>query len=220
MRRLVVAVSMVVLGACGGTVEVHGPLPNGPGGSSGSLALPSYASLAIIEEYSESGSYFTVELSNAGPLDGVHGAWCVDPDTFSSWEPYAVKLYSSYATLPPGAVEAPANLDLVNYLINNFEAGDMVDLDWGDDTTLSTSVYTTDIQEAIWGLVSPSYYVGDGTVGQALIEVARAEGEGFLPACDEQLAVIAMPAVNQDPATGNDVQVLAPVVPVSPEGCP
>ena len=220
MRRLILAWSIVALGACGGTVEVLVPLPNEGGIDGESQSLPSYVELQIIQEFSETGAYFIIQLSNAGPLDGVHDAWCVDPDTLSSWEPYPVKLYSSYATLPPGAVENPQNLDLVNYVINNFEAGDTVDVDWGGGTAMPTTVTMLDVQDAIWGLVSSSYYVGDGTAAQVLIEAARAEGEGFLPACDEQMAVIAMPAANLDPSSGNDVQVLAPVVPVSPEGCP
>ena len=212
--------SVVVLGACGGTVEVIQPLPNGSGPGDESQAVGSHSQLEIIGEYSESGAYFTVRLSDAGPLDGVHGAWCVDPDTSSAYGPYPVQLYSSYAALPSGVVENPDDFDLVNYNINNFEVGETVVVDLGEGIPTPTTLITLDVQDAIWGLMSSSYYVGDGSVAQALIEAARAEGEGFLPACDQQMAVIALPIANQDHSSGNDVQVLAPVVPVSPDGCP
>ena len=83
MRTLLLA-WVAVLAGCGGTVEVLQSLPNGSAQGGESQALPSYAELTIIEEFSEAGTYFTVELAYAGALDGVHGAWCVDPDTFSS----------------------------------------------------------------------------------------------------------------------------------------
>jgi hypothetical protein len=220
MQKLVLAMAMLALGACGGRVEVIGPLPNGDVPDEEGMDVGAFPQLEILGYDPYAVSFFAVALSNAEGLDGVYDAWCVDPDTGSSSGNYLVELYSSYATLPPGTVGSPANLDLVNYVINHFVVGDSIDVDFGTGQPVPQTLTVDDIQGAIWQLVDPSIPSwGYGAV-QTIFDEAAAEGEGFVPGCDELMAVIALPIANQDPSTNNDVQVLALEMPAQPTGCP
>jgi len=210
MRAVILGLAILALGACGGSVEVVVPPPDGETDApEGDGSAGGYAELTIVPYVEYPSSYFTVELSNAAELDGIYDAWCVDPDTGSLGGPYAVELWSSYANLPAGAVENPDNLDLVNYVINTFTIGDSIDVDFGDGTVMPWTIDVYDIQDAIWTLVSPSHQPWEGSAGSAIAERARLEGEGFVPACGEQLALIALPILNQDTTATNDGQVLA-----------
>jgi hypothetical protein len=220
MRTLMLALAMLALGGCGGSVEVIQPMPNGDAAGDGSAAVGSFSQLEIVGYGIDSRAYFSVALSNAVELDGIYDAWCVDPDTGSAARSYPVELYSSYATLPPGAVQASGNLDLVNYVINHFAAGDSIEVDFGDGALVEQPVTVQDLQDTIWQLVAPAITSSSFGTAQAILEQTYVEGEGFLPGCDELLAVIALPILNQDSAPSNDVQVLALEMAAQPTGCP
>jgi hypothetical protein len=64
-------------------------------------------------------SYFDVTISGGTLLDGTYDDYCVDSERGIDRDfPYMANVYSSYETLPPGVVDYPENLDLVNWIIN------------------------------------------------------------------------------------------------------
>jgi len=118
-------------------------------------------------------------------------------------------IYSSYETLPseiigPRKIEYPENLDLVNYLLNNFAVGNEDQLMNEDCSTyasnnISKILTSGDIQRAIWSLMD------DNTIDPITLEVWNQKrvnailcdvilnGEGFEPSCDEFIVFIAIP---------------------------
>ena len=137
--------------------------------------------------------------------DGEYAGWCID--ALASIMPntcYESYLYSSYPPYGPevlAMIEAPENLDNVNWLINqNF---------FGVDPGYTMG----DIQVAIWELLNPLTgplviggdpdNVGEWTeaYAQALVDMALVDGEGFSPNCSGDLiGVIVDPAGEIQPA--------------------
>jgi hypothetical protein len=223
MRKHLLGLSVLVLAACNGRVEAFRPLPNGDTASDESGAVGGHAQLENVsayDDYANRTAYARARLSNAGPLDGLYDAWCVDPDTTGEAWTYPVDLYSSYASLPPEAVVSAGNLDLVNYLINTFALNSSLVAPCGGEEPEVGVIGVDDIQEAIWRLVSPTSETFDSCLASAMVARAQAEGEGFLPGCDDKLAVIALPVANQSPPLYDDSQVLALQMPAAPGGCP
>jgi len=152
-------------------------------------------------------SYHHLSLSDAGLLDGVYDGWCVDVDqTIDNNTVYTAHLYSTYDVLPEGLFEHPENFDKINYLLNNFYAGKMVTpltvdcnvaTNCGGDLPPEELTYG-DIQRAIWILIDDDLTTAglldwkQKRVNAVLCDV-NANGEGFIPACDEETAFIVVP---------------------------
>jgi len=152
--------------------------------------------------YPGDSSYFIVTISGDGILDGEHKGWCADADDEISRDgDYTGDIYTSIcddlADLPEGLIANPGNLDLVNWLLNNWE-------DLG---------YTAgDAQAAIWILLSghlpsslssilasggkgwPASQDYDETDTLALVAAAEAH-DGFEPGCGDVMAVIFVPPI-------------------------
>ena len=139
-------------------------------------------------------SYFDITISgnpylaNLGKVD----AWCADTDTgISKNTTYTATVYSSYeanslATAFP-TVQNQQNLDLINWIINqNFTADPQYN--YGE------------VQAAIWTLLGDSYnpngadLTAKGPVLQAdvnaIIALAQANGENFVPDNNQYIAVM------------------------------
>jgi hypothetical protein len=157
-------------------------------------ALPAEATFSATQVGGNT-AYWDVSVSDtAGVIDGAYDGWCIDTDRpLASNVDYTAEvvssLYGSYdfSTL----VEQPDNIDLLNYIINQ---------DWlGQTCAADGRAYTMgDIQRAIWGLLDDAVVsFGLGTYSQACADEiaadATANGEGYAPDCDEDVAVLLVP---------------------------
>jgi hypothetical protein len=109
-----------------------------------------------------------------------------------------------------GLIEFPENLDLVNYIINR----DLV----GSASSCGVNEYFTygDVQRAIWELLDDGQSTGGlGAWSQChvdeIVADADANGEGFVPGCDELIVVILVPHTS----TGEAVQANIVALPLS-----
>jgi hypothetical protein len=122
-----------------------------------------------------SNTYTTVTLT--GPAAGVYEGWCVDYHNHIST---GKKYNSGIAGENYSVVGHPENMDLVNWIINqDFQ---------------SQGYKMMDVQGAIWFLVDDnvsSKYTG----GKAakIVELAQANGEGFVPAVGQIVGLIIDP---------------------------
>ncbi len=220
MKNGTMFVGLVVGGlsvGCGGVAKVEPvslledlgrPLPTAQGG----------ALLRVIESDT---ARFNVRLDKAGTLDGNYDGWCVDvANKIARLRTYPVELYSSYAKLPAKTVNKPGNFDQVNYLINTYAPGQTIELKAGVGPEAIT---LDDMQIAIWTLI-------DGDVGSTsddwsqaridgLVSEAEDKGEGFVPSCDQLVALVIRPLVNTDNTTANDVQVVIALAPLGEGDC-
>ena len=140
-------------------------------------------------------AYWQIVLENAGALTGTHDAWCIDPGTLITNQPYgSTRLYSTYSPEAANFVDKPQNYDLVNYLINQ---------EWVGKPSPSGATYTLyDVQWAIWMLVDnngdafPRYRSGwNKTRALELMNDAMAHGENYLPSCHGKIAVVVDPQI-------------------------
>ena len=170
------------------------------GGVEGLVTLPDTVSLRVVYPGTDYGdpTYFDAFITNGGDLDGTYDSWCVDIGHYIT--PGAtynnVKVCSSYEDIPDYAtIDKPENLDLVNYIINKYAAGDISSI-WGAYTMC-------DIQRAIWTLID-NHITGCGEYDQnrvnEIVDDAVYYGEDFVPGCGEKVVVVlveppALPAV-------------------------
>lgn len=137
-------------------------------------------------------SYFKFTLSGRTSLDGTYNGWCADTDHLMNLSSFLANVYPSYESIPVSLIEKPYNLDLVNYIINQHFVGKPSNCD-GDYTY-------GDVQRAIWELIedeqSSISYLGPWSECRAneIIADALANGEGFIPGCDQAVAIILEPA--------------------------
>lgn len=185
-------------------------LPNGP------------VTLRIVD-YPTPGdpTYFRMLVTNGGFIStydmgygpGVYEAWCIDTDhTIGLNVNYPAYLYSSYETLPgwligPGKIEYPENLDKVNFIVNRFVSGQLVQPTNADCTPRLDSatgapyppeaLTYSDIQRAIWHYIDNAAGSGADSFSQyrvnAIICAADAFGEGFIPTCEDRIVFIVVP---------------------------
>jgi hypothetical protein len=186
--------------------------------------LPNSQVTLKIVDYPSAGdpTYFRMKITDGGFIStydmgygpGIYEAWCIDVDhTISLNVNYPAYLYSSYESLPswmtgPGNIEYPENLDKVNYLVNNFVTGQMVQLMEANCTPRinpSTglpyppeALTFSDIQRAIW------HYVDNNQSTSGLLNWSQyrvnaiqcavdASGDGFVPACNQKIVFIVVP---------------------------
>ena len=152
--------------------------------------LPDTVTIRVTYPIAGGQSYFpTLTVSNDGFLNGVYNGWCVDTDhTIPQNTSLTASVYSSYESIPAGLIEYPQNLDLVNWLLNQNYVGTYSPGGYG--------IYTYgDIQRAIWTLVDDTNSTsGLGAYSQyrvnEIVNAALLSGEGFVPGCNEQFAIL------------------------------
>ncbi len=156
-------------------------------------SLPSSVEMKVKYPYNGGPAYFPeLTVTNGGFLDGVYPGWCVDTDnTINQNTTYTANVYSSYESIPAGAIEFPENLDLVNWILNQDYIGMTSPGGYG--------IYTYgDVQRAIWTLVDDNNSTaGLGNWNQnrvnEILADAQANGEGFEPGCNDIVAVVLVP---------------------------
>ena len=167
-------------------------------------ALPDQVYFRI---YSGADSYFNALVSGGTILDGLHDSWCIDTDNNIGYVTYLAWVYSSYEPLPPGLIEYPENLDLVNYIINQGYIG--------QPAACGGTFTMRDIQVAIWTLMDDEVgSPGAGPWAQCRVDEiladAYANGEGFTPGCGDLIAVVL------EPVNGAQVIIIEVEIPCEP----
>jgi len=124
-------------------------------------------------EYPSTECYYYVKLSNVPEgyhiSNGQFLGWCVDEHHYiNNGKTYAATLYSSYDINNPHPDE---DWTKVNYILNNKKGS------WQD------------VQAAIWYFVDGGIWPSDPDA-QEMIKNANKNGENFVPAPGEKLAVI------------------------------
>ncbi len=135
-------------------------------------------------------SYFITTVTHGGTTESFSG-WCIDTDnTIYSNTPYSAKLVSTYELAGMGLVEYPENLDKVNWILNR----DIV----GQPSACGDNFTYGDIQRAIWALIEDSQ--ADSGLGpweqcrvDEILAAALESGNGFEPACEQEIAVALVP---------------------------
>ncbi len=187
--------------------------------------LPNNQVTLRIVDYPSAGdpTYFKLQVMGGGFIStydmgygpGVYEGWCIDTDhTINLNQDYPAYLFSSYESLPswivgPGLIEYPENLDKVNYLVNAFHTGQLVQPMEANCTARINPVTGlpyppealtySDIQKAIWSFIenTPSS-AGIGAWSQyrvnAIVCAANAYGEGFVPDCTQKVVFLVVPA--------------------------
>lgn len=124
-------------------------------------------------------------------IDGTYPGWCVDLSrSISGYPPneYNVEVVPSVCGAPlQGLIDYPANIGLVNYLLNQPYLG----MDLGDLGVITIS----DIQAVIWMLLDDgentrSYDEARASWIKADVE---ANGSTFMPGCGDMVAILLVP---------------------------
>lgn len=153
--------------------------------------LPDAIALSVVHPSPDRMAYSLATIAEGDFLDGFHYSWCVDLDRKieqNTW--YTADVYSIFEKLPKYFIEFPENLDLVNWILN---------ADFVGKPSLSGGNYTFgDIQRLIWGLLdNENSPFGLDPWSQKRVdeiyELAKASGEGFIPACNQRLMLILVP---------------------------
>jgi hypothetical protein len=158
-------------------------------------------------------AYFDLSIAD-GPLAGDYGAWCVDVEnTLNAPHCFDADVYSSYGTLPAGAVDNPDNFDLINWILNQYFVGKNSDGGAGDPYTLG------DVQWAMWELIDDANCAActyldpyDEVRANEIVALALANGEGYEPGAGDVLAVVLVPQ------TGEQVVIIPYPLECEPEG--
>lgn len=156
-----------------------------------------------------SSSYFTVNISDDGLLNGTYPGWCADWNTpIQDGVQYNATFWSSLADVPNDVVDHPENLDEVNWIINQKFVG--------KNAPNGLGVYTLgDEQLAIWTLIDDEFDASTvGPYSQArvdhIVARARVEGSGYEPSCKKLVGIILIPT---DPNDGHKTQNTIILVP-------
>ena len=170
--------------------------------------------ISVSYPYNGGPAYFPhTYINNAGDLDGDYLGWCVDTaHTIGNGTVYNAQVISSYpeANVPPGYVDYPENLDLVNWILNQGYVGTL--------SGCSDTYYTYgDVQRSIWALVENTQSTsGLGSWSQCRVDeilaAAYASGEGFVPGCDEYVGVILAPVNNAQVIIAQVIMAEIPLV--------
>jgi len=141
-------------------------------------------------------AYFNATLDGGQP----YPAYCVDLGRFiTPGNTYQCAIYSSEdPNLPEGAVDKPTNLDLVNYVNTQYDAGTKT-YTKGDGTSIP-SVDWRAVQGAIWELIDNSgdcdNYAGsiswDKDQCNAIVADATLYGNGFVPGPGDKIKFLAV----------------------------
>jgi hypothetical protein len=176
-------------------------------------SLPSQVTIDV-----ESGSpisYLRVTVSGGTTLDGIHEGWCIDTDHgIGETVSYTANVYSSYGTIPPGLIEHPENLDLVNWIINQ---------DYVGQPAMCGGIFTMgDVQRALWELLDDEQ-ASPGNLGpwsqcrvDEILAAAAANGEGFVPSQPGELLVIILEPYERDAL--RQIHIIAIPIPPCEEG--
>lgn len=169
------------------------------------------------------GGYWEFDLSNAGTFNGHYIGWCIDLGTAVLDSMFnCAHMFSSLAPFPEylkPSVEGWQEMDKVNYLLNHFQVGQSIQrMNYlcqpvGGMGTINVFDY----QKAIWILTdlgpgSTYSELSDSLVVNAIICDVMANGEGFLPSCEngDLIAFIIDPGLNPNGLRAQPMVAAAP----------
>jgi hypothetical protein len=178
----------------------------------------------VFQPATDNGGFFEAFVSDPRNMDlsGTFEGYCIDTGKgMKKGIVYSVRVFPSYGVLPPGLVEYPENLDLVNWMLNQSYVG---------QPSPSGEVYTCrDVQIVIWKLLEDE--LPDDVANTAnpwnpsrvdeILADAYASGEGFSPGFGGKYALILVPvdyADAEEPNMDPDepvAQVFLIIVPAS-----
>jgi hypothetical protein len=171
--------------------------------------LPHTVSLSAIHPSPDLKAYSQATIVEGDFLDGFHYSWCVDLDRKieqNRW--YHAEVYSLFDEMPRGFLEFPENLDLVNWILN---------ADFVGRPSPSGGKYTYgDIQRLIWDLLDNENisYGLDPWSQQRVDEIhekALANGEGFIPNCNQEMMVVLVPVGKNRAIIAQPIAITIPV---------
>lgn len=128
---------------------------------------------------------------DSGLGKGWYESWCFAADLSIAYKSYSAYLYSSYENIPEDVLTQANinsdNLDNANWLMNNYNVGDVIE----SNGEILGTLTVMDIQKAIWTLINnkqaPSLLV------KFIVEEALTNGEGYIPGCDEKIIFLSVP---------------------------
>ncbi|PWH82983.1 hypothetical protein DIS18_00025 [Algibacter marinivivus] len=129
-------------------------------------------------------SYFNITIDPENSLTGMYDAWCIDVDlSLNDDQCFEADVYSSLNAMPGGLFENPDTFDSINWIMNQ--------------DFISQGYSFGDIQWAIWELIDDAncnacVYLGDDwsvAKGTEIYNLAVDNGDGFIPGCDELVAI-------------------------------
>jgi hypothetical protein len=179
--------------------------------------LPEAVSVNFTQPSPDFRSYFRTTIAGGSILDGIHEGWCADldrgiPDPFI-W--FVANVYSIFEELPPDVANYPENFDLVNWIIQQ---------DFVGKPSPSGGMYTYgDVQRVIWELLEGDWTnfgctpIPNAIRAAEIMAAALANGEGFVPACNEKMVLVLIP-VNEFQEIVAQITLIAIPVPCIPTG--
>ncbi|WP_295045377.1 SdrD B-like domain-containing protein [uncultured Paracoccus sp.] len=169
-------------------------------------SLPTGGTLVLSRDGTFGGDFYGVTISGTGDdrFDGktFDSVYCVS--AYEAINPNVSVPYTFYladaASVPTGVIKYPANLDMVNWILNQ----DFTSQDNGDS---NGQTYTeAEIQGAIWGLTDNIVFVssslGTNANAQEIYNLALANGEGFVAGEGDIVGLILDPTAAAE-AAGN-----------------
>jgi len=163
-------------------------------------------------------SYFNSSVFEGGLLNGAdYEGWCIDAGNgitpypyYTYYNPprpdYTVNVYSSYGSdlglVVQGNVDNIENMDILNWVLNQ---------DFVNKQSTCCGAYTKgDVQRVIWELIDdkPANAGHNPARVAEIMDLALKYGEGYVPQCDEFMAVILEP-VDQSQVTIVEMAVSA-----------
>jgi hypothetical protein len=164
-------------------------------------ALPEYTRMNIDPD---GAGYYDVRIDLNG--DGAYATdgsetfdwYCIDKTHNIGLGDYTVRVFSSYEALPQEIInngtgdnnlDSPENMDLVNWVMNNP----------GNPVTITQKQQ----QDVIWALVDDAKTRANlDTAEKQVYDAAVANGEGFVPAEGQSLAIVLQPVDASDNSVG------------------
>jgi len=181
-------------------------------------------------------SYFLLQVSGGGFIsdydmgygEGIYEGWCIDVDNYIYLNTeYNAMLYSSYESLPAwmtgeGKIEKPENLEKVNYLVNNFKAGQTIQLLNADCSPyllnglpVFEALTYSDIQMAIWSYIDNDLSFLEDWKQERVNAIKCAVdkgGVGFVPACTQKIVFLVVPVGEAADSYNVQIVVGQPVI--------
>jgi hypothetical protein len=215
-NQVFIAAHAVVTGSCVGNCTTD---------CTALLSLPTTAD-AVIKPNPNSqtpgGSYFYVDITNGGILNGLNWpAWCADADVGIN-VPLTTKVKpvpticisaTDFATAMTGIMDVPANINKVNWILNQDFVGQA---SCAAGTDQFGSFYTRgDVQTAIWALLDPdanaTHWMSDPARLKCILDLANQHGD-FVPTCGQQVGIVLVPIdANGVPVAEQPVIISIPV---------
>lgn len=155
---------------------------------------PGCVTITDLHHAGAAGCYWSFTLGNAGTFNGTYCGWCMDLGTAILDSQFTcAHMFSSLAPFPDYLkpyIEGWQDMDKINYLINHFQVGQTVTkMNYLCQPTGGTGVINAfDYQKAIWSILdlgpgNDYSELSDSLVVNAIVCDVRANGEGFVPNC-------------------------------------